>query len=74
MTELKASTLLAPLVLGDPYDFFRRLRENAPVWAVPGTDVVVSQALASAGGLMASGSGLAIGRPMKRRALSPMKS
>jgi hypothetical protein len=34
----------------------------------------VAQALASAGGLTASGSGLAIGRPMKRRALSPMKS
>ena len=33
-----------------------------------------TQAFASTGGLMAAGSGLAIGRPMKRRALSPMKS
>ena len=41
MTELNASMLLAPSVLGDPYDFYRRLREDAPVWAVPGTDVVV---------------------------------
>ena len=37
MTELKASMLLAPSVLEEPYDFYRRLRENAPVWAVPGT-------------------------------------
>ena len=41
MTELKASMLLAPSVLDEPYDFYRRLREDAPVWAVPGTNVVV---------------------------------
>ncbi len=31
-------------------------------------------AVCNAGGLVASGSGLRMGRPMKRRALSPMKS
>ena len=46
MTELKASMLLAPSVLDDPYDFYRRLRENAPVWAVPGTDVVAISSFA----------------------------
>ena len=33
--------LLDPSVLADPYDFYRTLREQAPVWQVPGTDVVV---------------------------------
>jgi hypothetical protein len=33
-----------------------------------------TQAFANSGGLTAWGSGLAIGSPMKRRALSPMKS
>ncbi len=32
--------LLDPSVLADPYDFYRTLREQAPVWPVPGTDVV----------------------------------
>ena len=41
MTELSPSMLLDPKVLADPYDFYRTLREQAPVWAVPGTDVVV---------------------------------
>src|ERR1700677_4141240 len=46
MTELNASMLLAPSVLGDPYDFYRSLREDTPVWAVPGTDVVVISSFA----------------------------
>lgn len=46
MTDLHASMLLAPSVLGDPYDFYRRLRQDAPVWAVPGTDVVVISSFA----------------------------
>ena len=32
--------LLDPAVLQDPYRFYATLREQAPVWAVPGTDVV----------------------------------
>lgn len=32
--------LLDPSVLADPYDFYRTLREHAPVWSVPGTEVV----------------------------------
>jgi len=41
MTTLTASMLLDPAVLQDPYDFYETLREEAPVWRVPGTDVVV---------------------------------
>lgn len=37
---LTASMLLDPAVLQDPYDFYAALREQAPVWVVPGTDVV----------------------------------
>lgn len=37
---LTASMLLDPVVLQDPYCFYATLREQAPVWAVPGTDVV----------------------------------
>jgi cytochrome P450 family 144 len=38
---LSAKLLLDPSVVEDPYDFYRRLREEAPVWRVPGTEVVV---------------------------------
>jgi cytochrome P450 len=40
VSKLAASTLLDPAVLDGPYDLYRTLREHAPVWAVPGTDVV----------------------------------
>jgi cytochrome P450 len=40
MSDLTASMLLHPNVLDDPHDFYRTLRTQAPVWAVPGTDVV----------------------------------
>jgi cytochrome P450 family 144 len=40
MSALTASMLLDPAVLEDPYDFYATLRTHAPVWAVPGTDVV----------------------------------
>jgi cytochrome P450 len=40
MSELSASMLLRPSVLDEPYDFYATLRTEAPVWAVPGTDVV----------------------------------
>src|ERR1700749_475636 len=40
MTTLMASMLLDPGVLQDPYAFYATLREQAPVWVVPGTDIV----------------------------------
>ena len=41
MTTLTASMLLDPAVLQNPYDFYATLLEQAPVWRVPGADVVV---------------------------------
>lgn len=38
--EVRGESLLDPRVLDDPYPFYRRLRHEAPVWRVPGTDVV----------------------------------
>ena len=46
MTTLTASMLLDRAVLQDPYDFYATLREQAPVWRVPGTDVVVISSFA----------------------------
>ena len=46
MTTLAASMLLDAAVLQDPYDFYATLREEAPVWRVPGTDVVVISSFA----------------------------
>jgi cytochrome P450 len=46
MPELEASMLLDPLILNDPYDFYRTLREVAPVWTVPGTDCIVVSSFA----------------------------
>jgi cytochrome P450 len=39
--DLPGTLLLDPAVIDDPYPFYRRLREEAPVWRVPGTDVFV---------------------------------
>jgi cytochrome P450 len=33
--------LLDPVVIEDPYPFYRQLQSQAPVWQVPGTDVFV---------------------------------
>jgi cytochrome P450 family 144 len=42
MTEdLPGTLLLDPPIIENPYPFYRRLREEAPVWRVPGTDVFV---------------------------------
>jgi cytochrome P450 family 144 len=41
---LTASMLLGPGVLHDQDHFYATLREQAPVWAVPGTDVVAISA------------------------------
>jgi cytochrome P450 family 144 len=46
MTTLTALMLLDPAVLQDPYDFYATLREEAPVWRVPGTEVVVISSFA----------------------------
>jgi cytochrome P450 len=46
MTTLTASMLLDPAVLQEPYDFYATLREEAPVWRVPGTEVVVISSFA----------------------------
>jgi cytochrome P450 family 144 len=40
VNELSASMLLDPNILEEPYEFYATLRSQAPVWAVPGTDVV----------------------------------
>ena len=37
--EIPGTLLLDPEVLGDPYPFFGRLREHAPVWEAAGTGV-----------------------------------
>ena len=39
--QLAATLLLDPSVIEDPYPFYRRLHEQAPVWRVPDTDVFV---------------------------------
>jgi cytochrome P450 family 144 len=39
--DLVGTLLLDPPVIDNPYPFYRRLREEAPVWRVPGTDVFV---------------------------------
>jgi cytochrome P450 len=46
VTTLTAAMLLDPAVLQDPYDFYATLREQAPVWRVPGADVVVISSFA----------------------------
>jgi cytochrome P450 family 144 len=45
--ELLPQMLLAPEVIADPTTFYRRLREEAPVWRVPGTDVVTVASFAA---------------------------
>jgi cytochrome P450 len=37
--EIPGTLLLNPGVLDDPYPFYERLREEAPVWRVPATEV-----------------------------------
>jgi len=45
---IPGTLLLDPTVLEDPYPFYARLRREAPVWRVPGTDVFVVSSFASA--------------------------
>ena len=39
--DLAATLLLEETVIDDPYPFYRRLVAEAPVWCVPGTEIVV---------------------------------
>jgi cytochrome P450 len=45
--DLRATTLLDPAVVEDPYPFYRRLLAEAPVWQVPGTPVVIVSSFAA---------------------------
>lgn len=47
MSELTGTMLLDPAVLEDPYPFYDRLRREAPVWRVPGTEVFVVSSFAA---------------------------
>ncbi|HEY1651441.1 MAG TPA: cytochrome P450 [Acidimicrobiales bacterium] len=39
--EIPGTSLLDPDIIDDPYPFYCRLQNEAPVWRVPGTDVFV---------------------------------
>ncbi len=39
-SDLAGTLLLDPQVIDDPYPFYRELHRRAPVWLVPGSDVV----------------------------------
>jgi cytochrome P450 len=39
--EIPGTLLLDQRILSDPYPLYRRLREHAPVWAVPGAEVFI---------------------------------
>jgi cytochrome P450 len=38
-SDISATLLLDPKVIDDPYPFYRQLREEAPVWEVPGAGI-----------------------------------
>jgi cytochrome P450 len=44
--EIPGTLLLDPKVVEDPYPFYRRLRRDAPVWQIPGTEVFVVSSFA----------------------------
>jgi cytochrome P450 len=45
-TDIPGAMLLDPNVIDNPYPFYRRLREEAPVWKVPGTEVCIVSSFA----------------------------
>jgi len=47
MKGLPASALLDPAVIEDPYPFYRRLVAEAPVWRIPGTEIVTVSSFAA---------------------------
>jgi cytochrome P450 len=44
--DIPATLLLDAAVLEDPYPFYARLRQEAPFWRVPGTQVFVASSYA----------------------------
>jgi cytochrome P450 family 144 len=44
---LPATRLLDPAIVDEPYAFYRDLVTAAPVWRVPGTDVVIVSSYAA---------------------------
>jgi cytochrome P450 len=46
-TALAPEHLLDPAVIAEPYDFYCALREQAPVWRIPGTRIVVVSSYAA---------------------------
>jgi cytochrome P450 len=44
--EIPGTLLLDPMVIEDPYPFYRQLHDHAPVWRVPGTAVFVVSSFA----------------------------
>jgi cytochrome P450 len=44
---IPAGLLLEAAVVADPYAFYRRLVDEAPVWRVPGTDIVIVSSFAA---------------------------
>jgi cytochrome P450 len=44
--ELPGTSLLDPEVIQDPYSFYRQLQMHAPVWHVPGREVVIVSSMA----------------------------
>lgn len=63
-----------PLIVKCAIDFADVCQATAPPSDRSAAQSQPVQACANSGGFTAMGSGLAIGSPMKRRALSPMKS
>jgi cytochrome P450 len=47
--DIPATLLLDPAVIDDPYPFYGRLRDESPVWRVPGTEVCVVSSFALVG-------------------------
>jgi cytochrome P450 family 144 len=39
--DLAPTLLLDAAVIDDPYAFYRRLVAEAPVWCIPGTEIVI---------------------------------
>jgi cytochrome P450 family 144 len=44
--DIPGTLLLDPAVIDDPYPFYRRLQEHAPVWKVPGREVFIVSSFA----------------------------
>ena len=45
--DLAARLLLESAVVEEPYAFYRRLVEEAPVWRIPDTEIVIASSFAA---------------------------